>query len=102
MRFKASSIGRKLAASAAQADFDATLQAYYARFVAYGHASTEDFARDARRLSILAAIFLAIGANTLAKAGFAWISGGRAFGRRLTLLLGASLAAALLAASLQA
>ena len=63
MRFKASSIGRKLAASAAQADFDATLQAYYARFVAYGHASTEDFARDARRLSILAAIFLAIGAN---------------------------------------
>jgi len=68
MRFKASSIGRKLAPQAAatttaQADFDATLQAYYARFVAYGHASTEDFARDARRLSILAAIFLAIGAN---------------------------------------
>ena len=68
MRFKASSIGRKLAPQAAatttaQADFDATLQANYARFVAYGHASTEDFARDARRLSILAAIFLAIGAN---------------------------------------
>ena len=44
------------------------------------------------------AIILAIAANTLAKAGFAWISGGRAFGQRLALMLGASLAAALLVA----
>jgi uncharacterized membrane protein (DUF4010 family) len=41
------------------------------------------------------AIILAIGANTLAKAGFAWVSGGRAFGQKLALMLGASLAAAL-------
>jgi uncharacterized membrane protein (DUF4010 family) len=41
------------------------------------------------------AIILAIGANTLAKAGFAWISGGRAFGQKLALMLGASLVAAL-------
>jgi uncharacterized membrane protein (DUF4010 family) len=41
------------------------------------------------------AIVLAIAANTLAKAGFAWISGGRAFGLRLTAMLTASLAAAL-------
>ena len=41
------------------------------------------------------AIVLAIAANTLAKAGFAWISGGRAFGLRLTAMLTASLVAAL-------
>jgi uncharacterized membrane protein (DUF4010 family) len=44
------------------------------------------------------AIILAIAANTLAKVGFAWISGGRAFGQKLALMLGASLAAALLMA----
>jgi uncharacterized membrane protein (DUF4010 family) len=44
------------------------------------------------------AVILAIGANTLAKAGFAWVSGGRAFGQKLALMLGASLAAALLVA----
>jgi uncharacterized membrane protein (DUF4010 family) len=48
------------------------------------------------------AIILAIGANTFAKAGFAWISGGRAFGQRLGAMLGASLAAALLVAWSQA
>jgi uncharacterized membrane protein (DUF4010 family) len=46
------------------------------------------------------AIVLAIGASTLAKAGFAWISGGRAFGLRLTAVLavsfGVTLAAALI------
>lgn len=41
------------------------------------------------------AIVVAIAANTLAKAGFAWISGGRAFGMRLTAMLAASLVAAL-------
>jgi uncharacterized membrane protein (DUF4010 family) len=41
------------------------------------------------------AIVLAIGSNTLAKAGFAWISGGRAFGGRLAIILAISLAAAL-------
>jgi uncharacterized membrane protein (DUF4010 family) len=41
------------------------------------------------------AILFAIGANTLAKTGFAWVSGGRAFGERLAGMLGASLAAAL-------
>ncbi|WP_243286072.1 MgtC/SapB family protein [Geothrix terrae] len=46
------------------------------------------------RTAVLA-IVLAIGANTLAKAGFAWISGGRAFGMRLTAMLAASLVAAL-------
>jgi len=44
------------------------------------------------------AIILAIGSNTFAKATFAWISGGRAFGVRLAGWLGASLAAALLMA----
>ncbi|WLT33316.1 MgtC/SapB family protein [Geothrix sp. PMB-07] len=44
------------------------------------------------------AIILAIGANTFAKAAFAWISGGRAFGQRLAAILGGSLAAALLVA----
>ena len=47
------------------------------------------------------AIILAIGANTLAKAGFAWLSGGRAFGQRLAMMLGASLAAALFVAWIQ-
>jgi uncharacterized membrane protein (DUF4010 family) len=47
------------------------------------------------------AIILAVGSNTIAKAGFAWISGGRAFGQRLTGILGASFVAALLAAWLQ-
>lgn len=47
------------------------------------------------------AIILAIGANTFAKVGFAWISGGRAFGQRLAGMLGASLAAALLTAWIQ-
>lgn len=47
------------------------------------------------------AIVLAIGANTFSKACFAWVSGGRAFGRRLSAILAASLAAALLAAWLQ-
>ena len=47
------------------------------------------------------AIILAVGANTLAKAGFAWVSGGPAFGRPLAGMLAASLAAALLAAGLQ-
>jgi uncharacterized membrane protein (DUF4010 family) len=41
------------------------------------------------------AIVGAIAANTLAKAGFAWISGGKAFGLRLTAMLAASLVAAL-------
>jgi uncharacterized membrane protein (DUF4010 family) len=44
------------------------------------------------------AIILAIAANTLAKAGFAWISGGRAFGQKLAIMLGASLGAALFTA----
>ncbi|HJW73048.1 MAG TPA: MgtC/SapB family protein [Geothrix sp.] len=52
-------------------------------------------------LSAVTSIILAVGANTLAKAGFAWISGGRAFGARLTILLAASLAAALLAVWIQ-
>ncbi len=43
----------------------------------------------------VAAIVVAIAANTLAKAGLAWISGGRAFGLRLTAMLVISLAAAL-------
>jgi uncharacterized membrane protein (DUF4010 family) len=47
------------------------------------------------------AIVLAIGTNTLAKSGFAWISGGRAFGQKLTMMLGASLAAALFVAWIQ-
>lgn len=47
------------------------------------------------------AIILAVGANTLAKAGFAWVSGGAAFGRRLAAVLAASLAAALIAAGVQ-
>ncbi|MDR3683340.1 MAG: DUF4010 domain-containing protein [Geothrix sp.] len=47
------------------------------------------------------AIILAVGANTLAKAGFAWISGGRAFGQRLAVMLGASFVAALLVAWIQ-
>lgn len=47
------------------------------------------------------AIILAVGANTLAKTGFAWFSGGRAFGQRLAGALGASLAAALLAVWIQ-
>ena len=47
------------------------------------------------------AIVLAIGTNTLAKAGFAWVSGGRAFGQRLALMLGASLLAALIVAWIQ-
>jgi uncharacterized membrane protein (DUF4010 family) len=41
------------------------------------------------------AIVIAIGANTLAKAAFAWFSGGRAFGQRLGAMLGASFLAAL-------
>jgi uncharacterized membrane protein (DUF4010 family) len=52
-------------------------------------------------LSAVTSIILAVGANTLAKAGFAWISGGRAFGARLTMLLAASLVAALLAVWVQ-
>ena len=48
------------------------------------------------------AIILAIGANTLAKAAFAWFSGGRAFGQRLAAMLGASLLAALLVVWIQA
>ena len=47
------------------------------------------------------AIVLAIGTNTLAKSGFAWISGGRAFGQKLAMMLGASLAAALFVAWVQ-
>ena len=47
------------------------------------------------------AIILAIGANTLAKASFAWISGGRSFGQRLAAMLGASLLVALGVAWLQ-
>jgi uncharacterized membrane protein (DUF4010 family) len=47
------------------------------------------------------AIVLAIGTNTLAKSGFAWISGGRAFGQKLAMMLGASLAAALFVAWIQ-
>ncbi|MBI1753253.1 MAG: MgtC/SapB family protein [Acidobacteria bacterium] len=47
------------------------------------------------------AIILAIGANTFSKACFAWVSGGRAFGKRLSAVLGASLAAALLVAWFQ-
>lgn len=46
------------------------------------------------------AIVLAIATNTLAKAGFAWISGGRAFGLRLTAMLAASLVATLLVVAL--
>jgi uncharacterized membrane protein (DUF4010 family) len=44
------------------------------------------------------AILLAVGANTLAKGAFAWVSGGRAFGQKLAVMLGASLAVALLVA----
>jgi uncharacterized membrane protein (DUF4010 family) len=44
------------------------------------------------------AVIVATGANTLAKAGFAWVSGGQAFGRRLAGILTASLVVALLAA----
>ncbi|MDP1832741.1 MAG: MgtC/SapB family protein [Geothrix sp.] len=47
------------------------------------------------------AIILAVGANTLVKAGLAWISGGRAFGRPLAGMLGGSLAVALLVAWIQ-
>lgn len=47
------------------------------------------------------AIVLAIGANTTAKATFAWISGGRAFGQRLALLLSLSFLATLVVAALQ-
>lgn len=47
------------------------------------------------------AIVLAIGANTLAKAGFAWISGGRAFGLRLAVLLALSFGATLAVTALQ-
>ncbi len=48
------------------------------------------------------AIVLAVGAHTLAKAGFVWFSGGRAFGQRLAAMLGVSLLAALLVAWIQA
>lgn len=51
--------------------------------------------------SAVLAIILAMGSNTLAKAAFAWISGGRAFGGRLAGLLCASLAAALLVVWIQ-
>lgn len=47
------------------------------------------------------AIILAVGSNTLVKAGFAWIYGGQAFGRRLAGMLGASLVAALFVAWIQ-
>lgn len=47
------------------------------------------------------AIVLAIGANTLAKAVFAWVSGGRVFGLRLTVMLGLSFGATLAAVALQ-
>lgn len=47
------------------------------------------------------AIVLAIGANTLAKAAFAWISGGRAFGQRLAVMLALSFLATLIVAALQ-
>jgi uncharacterized membrane protein (DUF4010 family) len=47
------------------------------------------------------AIILAVGSNTFAKAGFAWISGGRAFGQRLAVILGVSFAGALLVAWIQ-
>lgn len=47
------------------------------------------------------AIVLSIGANTLAKASFAWISGGRAFGQRLAVLLALSFVATLVVAALQ-
>ena len=47
------------------------------------------------------AIILAIGANTFVKAGYAWISGGQAFGRRLAGMLAASLAGALFVAWIQ-
>ena len=47
------------------------------------------------------AIILAVASNTLVKAGYAWVSGGRAFGRRLAGMLTASLAAALLVTWLQ-
>ena len=47
------------------------------------------------------AIVLAIGANTLAKVVFAWISGGRAFGLRLAVMLALSFGATLAVAALQ-
>ena len=47
------------------------------------------------------AIVLAIGANTLAKAGFAWIAGGRAFGLRLAVMLALSFGATLAMTALQ-
>lgn len=47
------------------------------------------------------AIVLAIASNTLAKAAFAWISGGRAFGQRLAGMLAASLVAALAVVALK-
>jgi uncharacterized membrane protein (DUF4010 family) len=47
------------------------------------------------------AIILAVGTNTLVKAGFAWTYGGGAFGRRLAGMLGAALAATLLVVWIQ-
>ncbi len=75
-RFKATTIGRVLArqidtetqaavaaARPAPAGLDDRLDMLYRQFVAYGHAATEDFARNARALSIVGATLLAVGAN---------------------------------------
>lgn len=51
-------------------------------------------------ITAVLAIVLAIGANTLAKAAFAWVAGGRAFGLRLAATLALSFGASLVVAFL--
>ncbi len=50
---------------------------------------------DLSRLTAVMSIVVAIGANTLVKGAFAWISGGRAFGGRIAILLAISFLVAL-------
>lgn len=61
-RFKASEAG-KLIKERDHTNFDDRVNAYYKQFVAYGQATTENFARNARRTSIICAAVLAVGAN---------------------------------------
>ena len=63
--------------------------------------SSQVHAVGLRATTATLAIVMAIGANTLAKAAFAWVSGGRPFGQRLAMMLGASLAVALVVAWVQ-
>jgi len=62
-RFRASTIGRAMAQTLPAVDFDAKLADLHTRFVAYGHAATEEFARNARLHSTVFALLLALGAN---------------------------------------